>query len=421
MSKLPLTQDQRAAYLAFIGFINNPDQSEFSLEGYAGTGKSTLVNRLLTELPATLQAAKLITQSPIDWEIVLTATTNKAAEALSNIVNQEVKTIQSFLGLTVEQNHKAKTSKLVKGHQASVKEHCIIFVDEASFADKVLMDFIDELTENCKIIYIGDPAQLTPIKTYTAPVFEAGYPTAKLNEVVRQAEGNPIIDLATAFRNMVNGEGAFSFTPDGHHIQHMSQSDFEDKILEEFSSPDNKNDSARVLAWRNKTVIHYNHEIREAVQGVPHLQAGDYAVCNSYVNFSRNGEKCNVKTDQEVMITKTIDATRLGVDGWMVHMTTNSGNHVAFMPSSLADKKAALRKYRKDEAWDKVKDIEDRWIDLRAAFACTVNKSQGSTYDKVFIDLNDIGACFNANTMARMLYVAVSRARHHVYLTGDWN
>jgi len=418
MNKLTLTTDQRAAYVAFVCFINNPKATTFTLKGYAGTGKSTLVNRLLEELPATLQGAKLITQSEIDWEIVLTATTNKACEALSYIINDNVQTIQSYLGLVVKRDDEKRTTELVQSFRSEVKKHKIIFIDEASFADTVLMSHIEDLTEECKIIYIGDPAQLTPIKTTQAPVFDEEYPSAELTEVVRQAEGNPIIDLATAFRNMVNGLGQVSFTPDNHHIQHMNQSDFEDKIIEEFARPDWKHDCSKVLAWTNKTVIAYNHNIREAVKGVPDLQVGDYAVCNKYISYTAGTIKCKISTDATVMITAIKPATKLGVDGWMVEM---DGRHDAFMPASLVAKKAALKDARDKEEWSKVKAIEDRWIDLRAAFACTVNKSQGSTYDKVFIDLNDIGKCNSGTTIARMLYVAVSRARHHVYLTGDWN
>jgi ATP-dependent exoDNAse (exonuclease V) alpha subunit len=61
----------------------------------------------------------------------------------------------------------------------------------------------------------------------------------------------------------------------------------------------------------------------------------------------------------------------------------------------------------------------ENWIDLRAAYAQTVNKSQGSTYDRVFIDLDDIRRCNSGDQIARMLYVAVSRAREQVFLTGD--
>jgi exodeoxyribonuclease V len=59
-------------------------------------------------------------------------------------------------------------------------------------------------------------------------------------------------------------------------------------------------------------------------------------------------------------------------------------------------------------------------VDLRAVFAQTVNKSQGSTYDKVFFDLDDLKKCHNGNTLARLLYVGTSRARHQCFFVGDF-
>jgi ATP-dependent exoDNAse (exonuclease V) alpha subunit len=63
--------------------------------------------------------------------------------------------------------------------------------------------------------------------------------------------------------------------------------------------------------------------------------------------------------------------------------------------------------------------IDQSWIDLRAAYAQTINKSQGSTYDKVFIDLDNVSRCHVGDQIARMMYVGVSRARSQVIFTGD--
>lgn len=89
------------------------------------------------------------------------------------------------------------------------------------------------------------------------------------------------------------------------------------------------------------------------------------------------------------------------------------------MPNSRQAKQDRLKQARADEDFHLVEEMESRWIDLRAAYACTINKAQGSTYDKVFIDLDDIRRCNSGNQIARMLYVAVSRARHQVIFTGD--
>ena len=274
------------------------------------------------------------------------------------------------------------------------------------------MGLIHDWTNNCKIVFIGDPAQLTPIESRTTCVWEQKYPVAHLDEVVRQADGNPIIDLATSFRDTVGTGEFFSFTPDGVHVDHMSRDKFDAKIIEEFSRVGRDHNDAKVLAWTNKTVIGYNQAIRGVVQGVPELQVGDYAICNKYISNA----KCLVKTDATVLITKFDPATDHGVTGFKVEMDKR---HSAFLPASLEAKKAAIKAAKTEENFARLAYIESNWIDLRAAYACTINKSQGSTYDIAFIDLDDIKKCNSANQIARMLYVAVSRARLHVFLTGD--
>lgn len=418
MSALPLTKDQRAAYVAFVGFINNPHAKSFVLKGYAGTGKSTLVARMIKELPATLKGSKLITMDNKEWEIALTATTNKAAEALQGITGQKVKTIHSFLNLEIKKNDSTGETQLEKSSRCKNVANYILFIDEASFINQRLLTFIESLTSECKVIYIGDPAQLTPIKTNVAPVFSQGHQTAELKQVVRQSENNPIIELATAFRDMVNGKGVFKFNPDGYYVQHMNQDVFQTAILKDFNRSDYKPGSSKVLAWTNRTVIEYNLAIREAVKGVPELQQGDYVVCNSYISCRTKYGRCQIKPDQTVQITNIRPAVDLGTKGWLITM---DGTHIAFMPISLAEKKKAIKKAKAELFKTNLETIEEEWIDLRAAFACTVNKSQGSTYENVYIDLNDISNCNSGSTIARMLYVAVSRAQNHVYLTGDWH
>ena len=415
MNQLVLSPDQQEAEDDFIGFIGSPTEQVFVLEGYAGTGKTTLVDRILTDLPATLATVKLITQNHDEWEVILTATTNKACEALSLALSdptRKVQTIQSFLKLRPVKDHASRSSRLLPADPNIMHENKIIFIDEASFVDHDLLDYIFRFTKNCKIVFVGDPAQLAPIKAKGTPVFDAGFKTASLSTVVRQAAGNPIIDLATSFRNTVNGLGWFQFTPDGHHITHLSRQDFEDRMILEFNRPDWRHNDSKVLAYTNKTVVAYNQAIRNIVEGIPELEAGDYAICNQYINT----KKCRLKTDQMVEITDISSSREWDTDGWLVTM---DAQQTAFMPSSLAARKAKLAAAHSVKDWNLVNYIENSWVDLRAAYACTINKSQGSTYDKVFIDLEDLKKCTNANTLARLMYVGVSRARYEVYMTGD--
>ncbi len=417
----PLTDDQQAAQLVFTQFLLHPKHHVMVLEGYAGTGKTTLVNRMLADLPQTLAGAKAMTGDQNDWEVVLTATTNKAAEALSQMVEEDVSTIQKYLGLIVQKDYKAKppTARLVVKSNAEPKAHKILFIDEASFVDDQLLRLIFEQTDKCKIIFIGDPAQLAPVKSTKTPVFNAGFPTVRLAKVVRQAAGNQIIEVATGFRNTVNGAAWPKFKPNGTEVIHLSRQGYNEAIKAEFDRQDWEFADSKVLAWTNKTVITYNEAIRGAVQGEPKIQVGDYVVCNKHMGL----KNCKLKTDQLVQVTEMYafksGSKFLGTGGFDGYMVTVDHQHTAFMPASQEIRKAALAAAKKDENFRLVKTIDTEWIDLRAAYACTVNKSQGSTYRKVFLDLDDIGACRSADQKARMLYVGVSRGSHQVFLTGD--
>lgn len=413
MTELVLTEDQANAEKAFTQFLTDPDQDIFILQGYAGTGKSTLVKHLLEKLPSILQLVKLVSPDFPNYQVQLTATTNKAAEALAHISKQEVATIQSFLGLTVQTDYKTRETKLVL-RKYEEKHRYILFIDEASYIDHGLLRYIKMLMKASKVILMGDPAQLTPVKSNSTPVFDMCVPRASLTQIVRQAAGNPIVDLSTKFRETVTSGEFFSFKPDGFHIQHLSRQEFGQKVLEEFTRPDWHSHDSKILAWTNRRVTEYNAAVHARSKGNSFLQPGDYAVCNNYYSASKGQ---SIKTDQTVLITHISEpVSKYGVMG---KIYTIDGRISAFCPDSLDEKKARVAQAKKEDAFDVLDEIDTQWIDLRPLYACTLNKSQGSTYDRVFIDLDDLKGCNSGNQIARMLYVGTSRARHQVFFTGD--
>ena len=407
-----LTVDQQHAMDALNQFLCDPVETVFVLSGYSGCGKSTLVRTLIDSLPGFLKAAKLINPSQPNYELALTATTNKAAENLGRITGGEAGTIHSFLGLRVNTNFQTGVTTLIPKN-LDQKEYYLLVIDEASYIDSQLLQFIFSKTKNCKIVFVGDPAQLTPVKSNGTPVFEANFSGAALTTVVRQAEGNPIVDLSTKFRNTVNSGEFFKFTPDGNSVRYLDRDAFNQAIELEFSRPDWRYQDSKILAWTNKCVIGYNHFVRNHVKGDPHFAVGDYAVCNSFLSVGRK----SIKTDQLVEITGiSADCEEMGVLGNKFKLDHDIE---VFMPKLLAVKNARIKQAKADNEIWRVAEIENTWVDLRAAYAQTVNKAQGSTYDEVFIDLDDISRCNSGDQIARMLYVAVSRARTRVNLTGD--
>ena len=409
--EITLTEDQQNALESFHNFLMDPIETVFVLRGYSGCGKSTLVRTLIDRMPAFNKTARLINPDHKEYEVALTATTNKAAENLSSITGQDAVTIHSFLGLRVQTDYRINTTTLVPRTQDQ-KENYLLFIDEASYVDKQLLGFIFKMTRNCKVVFIGDPAQLTPVKATSTPVFDANFSGAALTTVVRQAEGNPIVDLSTKFRHTVNTGEFFSFTPDGHHVQYLKRDAFNEAIKAEFTRPDWRYQDSKILAWTNKCVIGYNHFVRNHVKGDPHFQVDDYAICNSFVTVGRS----SIKTDQLVQINAIDpDSERYGVPGNMVCVD----ELWVFHPKNLQVWNAGIKQMRAKDNFGAVSEMESQWIDLRAAYACTINKAQGSTFDRVFVDLDDIRRCNSGDQIARMLYVGVSRARTQVFLTGD--
>lgn len=413
MTAITLSQDQQAGYEAFASFIMNPHDTVFVLSGYSGTGKTTLVRTLLERLPKLFKMARLLDPNYPVMDIRLTATTNKAAEAFQHISNSNVDTIHSALGLRVHTDYSTGKTRLIpKSHDVQI-ENTILFIDEASFMDSDMLRHTFKLTSKCKIVLIGDPAQLLNVGSTSAPAFSAGFPEFRLTQVVRQAAGNPIIDLSTKFRETVDSGEFFSFQPDGHYIQHLDRQAFGKAIEDEFLRPDWRQSDSRVLTWTNKSAIHYNHAIRDSVKGNPNFQDGDYAICNSYI--SRN--RYSIKTDQMVCITK-ISRNEVELDTPGAYYTVNN-SATFFMPDSLELKKQRIKEAKSTGNAQVLQKIDSEWIDLRAAYACTINKAQGSTFRKVFIDLDDLKRCTNGNQLARLMYVGVSRASEQVILTGD--
>ena len=409
---ITLTADQQSAMDSFHDFLLDPQQTVFVITGYSGCGKSTLVRTIIDTLPSFKQAIALV-DSDWKYETVLTATTNKAAENLSQIVGDDARTIHSFLGLRVQTDWKTGNTTLVATNHTPL-ENYLVFIDEASQIDNSLLQKIFERLARCKVVFIGDPAQLTAVNSSKAPVFHANFNEAKLTEVVRQAAGNPIVDLSTKFRNTVNTGQFFSFKPDGHHIKHMDRDSFNEAIKAEFTRPDWRFSDSKILGWTNKCVISYNQQVRALVGSQPDFQVGEYAICNSYMSYGRNK---NIKTEQLVQITRITDpAESHGVPGKLYEVDNYM---IFFMPETYEARAQAIKKFKAEGNLVIANTIDQDWIDLRAAYACTINKAQGSTFDKVFIDLNDVSKCNNGDTLARLLYVAVSRARNHVYLTGD--
>ena len=408
---ITLTNEQQAAFDGFSDFISDPSAEVFVIEGYAGTGKSTLVRYILDQLPKLIEAWRTLDPNYPDYEISLTSTTHKAVENLAQISGQDVKTIHSFLGLRLNTDYKTGQSELYPIGNFAIPNQHIVVIDEASYLNSPLLSFVFTRTKNCKIILIGDPNQLIDFKTTEAPAFVAGFPTVALTEVVRN--GGQILELATACRNWVKTGVPIDFKPNGNDVVWLPHDEFNAAISAEFSRPDWKPSDSCFLAFQNTRINEYNAFINNVAKGDPDFQAGDVATVNSF--FTERQTRKTFKTGESVVIQNIEYAEELGLVGKYYHF----GNIKAFKPDSLKEWRKAITKARAEERFDEANKMQQDWVDLRAIYARTVHKSQGSTFRRVFIDLGDLGKCKSMKQLPRLLYVAFSRPTDQIIMTGD--
>lgn len=402
-----LTADQQAAYSEMVTLLTT-QRKELVVNGLAGCGKTTLVKTFLDEWP---QLVAISGGTFKDAEVYLTATTNKAADALSSATGRETATIHSLLGLRVKNVGYRDTQLLDTGKE--VPDGCLIIIDEASFIDEKLLSKIRQKTKRSKVIYLGDPCQLKPVGSDDTPVFTAGIPTVNLKQIVRQSDDSPIQKLSRALRDHVDGSPMPSAGVDGIHIFHLPKDEFEKSLIEDCRI--GAGNSVRALAWTNQVAIGYNEMVAHALSGNPELKLGDTAVVNKQVQ-KRGYYK--LPTDSTVYI-QGLSNWKVDSNGIESREVETSYGFVLRQAREYGDVIALIKKAFSENNSSLADQLVNLYVDLRLMYASTVNKSQGSTYDTVYIDLNDIGKCRDKDQVRRMLYVAVSRARHKVVFTGD--
>ena len=435
---MPLTKDQDEAVNAFLSFLMDPNESEMVLEGYPGCGKSFVTKHMVDAMKRNNKMLTLLKGRGAEITCFFTATTNKAAGILKAFIREDTSTIHSLLGLKVENDHKTGEVKLRQYNVKEKLEKCknaLIVIDEASYIDEQLLKIIRDKTDNCKILYIGDRYQLANIKSTRPPVFYSINNKAVLTTSKRFKENGAIAKLGQQFRDTIDTGVWKPIIPNGLDIINVSDQQYKQMIDSEFDALEHREAEAKILAWTNEKVTQYNNYIRSKFTSAKYFQRDEQIILGNsftYKTFTSRGKPEEVVMPSEsplVVQSRAVDtkarykdpSTNLdeSIDCYRVTLE-KVGNVMA--PYSFADKKELLKKLaahaKKTGYWGIYFKAKEELIDLRPTFACTVYKSQGSTYKKVFIDLEDIGKCHQPEQVARMLHVAVTRASEQVILRG---
>ena len=428
MTQVPtpaLNQGQQAAADGFFQFLFSPDK-ELIISGAGGHGKTFLMGHLIDKIMPNYHATCKLMGIPAEYEeITMTAMTNKAAEVLARATGRPTSTIHSFMNLKVSDDYDTGRSLLTKTNNWVVHERKIIFIDECSMIDWPLLEMIREGTHKCKIIYVGDHSQLAPIMEPISPIYRMNFPFFELTEPMRNKNQPALMDLCQQLRDTV-ATGVFNpIRPVPGIIDHLDGPMMEREIQAVFSQGPV---DARILAYTNNQVMAYNDHIRSIRQLHSTYTVGELMINNSAVIF----RKGIISVEEEVEIVSLEPTTQqieidddVFLEVRMATLKNKFGELYEGMP--LPENKEHYRqliKYmqgigKKTRRWRPYFDLKNKYPDLRPRDAATVHKSQGSTYDTVYVDLENLSTCRNPDLAARLLYVAFTRAQNRIVLYGD--
>lgn len=419
-SNLPLNQGQQAAADGFFNFLFS-DVKELIISGPGGVGKTFLMAHLIDEImPQYENSCHLVGIKPTYTDVVMTATTNKAAEVLGVATGRPAQTTHSFFNLKVVDDYSTGRSNVVKTQSWKVHSNCIIFIDECSMIDRQLLAHIREGTVNCKIVYVGDHCQLAPVHEPISPIYNQNLPFFELTEPMRTNDPH-LQALNLQLRATVETGEFWPIQLVPGVITLLSDEEMESMIDSTFANDAGAN---RILAYTNQRVTDYNNHIRDLRQVVDTYVEGEILINNSAVQLPKGMlsveaeitiERLNQHTHM-VELMPNVELECIGAD-----ICTAYGDRYlnVNLPNDKSHYAQLVTYFRKQKNWSKFYKLKNEFPDLRPRDASTVHKSQGSSYDHVFVDLGNVSTCHNPNQVARMLYVAMSRARKGIYLYGE--
>ena len=447
---IQLTQEQEAAFTAIQDFVilNNSQYLRFS--GAAGTGKSTLLSQVLLYLKNEHSNLKVAVASP----------TNKALKNIRLMANKALETdasqyftfytLASILGLYLDINIHTGNDYLRTGFGArAICKYDLVIIDEYSMIDrKTLQDIIEAVRDrNIKVLFCGDPFQLPPVFEAMPSVYNLSIKEIKLFDVVRyDGELACVAEEIRSDDSYQNLPYPFESSDDGTIVRHKQEISWKKAAQKYFNSEAFAADrnSVRFLAYTNKRCQQLSSYVRSAIYGIdaednPYL-ADDLLIARAPVY--REGSKGKYQqiavNSQEFLVIEpgvllTDDET--GYKYWSViaQPIDIEGNtpialkileHDSAVANEnkieqLQDKLQQIRDYAAKTALTKEIDNTRKAFDnVVYAYALTVHKSQGSTFGRVFVDVNNI---YQSNTKQKMLYTAVTRASLSISVYGDFS
>jgi len=448
------TTTQEAVLGQLADFIFSKEKNEvFMLKGFAGTGKTTIIGTLVNQLWQTKRKS------------VLLAPTGRAAKVISNYSGRGAHTIHRHIYFP--KRDKSGGMKFVLA--PNKHKNTIFIVDEASMIPDTATDskifengsLLDDLLmyvysgHQCKLILIGDTAQLPPVNLTLSPAlnentlalnYNKEVKTMELDEVVRQQLDSGILLNATNLREQLAAEFVDEFRFDVRNFQDVVRLvdgyEIQDAINQAYSEV-GKEETA-IIVRSNKRANQYNQQIRGRILFLENeLAAGDYlmVVKNNYfwietssdAGFIANGDIIEVL---EIFSIKELYGFRFAeVKVQMVDYPNMKPFETVLMLDTLEINNPSLpyedsnRLYQEvlldyQEETSKYKKFlsvkNNKYfnaLQVKFSYAVTCHKSQGGQWDTVFVEQPYLPNGVDREYL-RWLYTAVTRAKEKLYLIG---
>jgi len=429
-------------------WLKTPGQTFFTLAGVAGSGKSTILKKILNEYP---------------YGVVVSAPTHKAKNVIAELTGEDAKTLQSLLGLRADVGlDEFNPNNPVFNPIAipKIRDYNFCIIDEASMVNESLFNLIKELTKNSrvKVLFVGDPLQIPPVGEVSSVVFtQPDIEVHWLIKVERQVDSNPLLSLYVDMRENIDSiDGGFlrktNLNERGEGVIFTTKKqEFRKAVIEKFSSDEFKKNSnyCKGIAWKNDTVMTANKIVRTALLGndIDIIETGDLLM--GYRTLTNDKQNYNIienSADYHVIEKSEKRINPSGINGFVVKLRedlprgkfkfeevfivdTNDFDNLHryaemhdFFRDMAKDNKKLWRKYyefRRNNliliGIDKFRngmfrdsnDVISK--DLDYGYFLTAHKAQGSTYNYAYIMCNDISENWVMRERNQLRYTAMSR------------
>ena len=454
---ISLTNGQQEGLTKMLEWVKidmkaSKDDYTFSFSGSAGTGKTTVMDSFIKQCGIR------------QHKIAVSAPTHKAKSEISRRTGIEGHTLQGLLGLrpdTELDNFDVNNPAFSAIAEPKISLYDLVIIDECSMVNADLEETLNRQAKiyDTKIVYVGDRKQLPPINEAISTTFTKSKHSYTLTEIVRQNSTNPLMEIIEALCNDIdNNTNTYLkyFTKESEQFNDLGEGylltrhipTFNEYLGKAFLTNNFANNTSYVkfLAWTNQNVKGYNDFIKRTLNTNNNmLNVGELLM--SYKTYSTpdgfpivcNSEEYTIKNITPIF-SSVINCNTFKLDLYDSNFNEIKGivmvdNKNLEEYTKVFENKLNYAKEHRGRAWKVYYEFKQSYLllqdlmdddghrkyllckkDFDYGYGVTVHKSQGSTYNNVFINARDILLNKNVAERRKLLYVALSRTKEKAFI-----